>query len=68
VTATPNAGSEFVNRTEAGSQVSASAEFIFTADRDRDLAANFTTVGGQVRTIDIAAPAEAGGSILGAET
>ncbi len=68
VTASANGGYEFVNWTEAGSQVSAATAFAFTADRDRDLTANFIVTGGQVRTLDIAAPAGAGGTTLGAGT
>ncbi len=42
VVATPNAGYSFVNWTEGGSAVSASASYTFTANANRTLVANFT--------------------------
>ncbi|MEO6784591.1 MAG: FG-GAP-like repeat-containing protein, partial [Chthoniobacteraceae bacterium] len=41
VTATPNAGYRFVNWTEGGNPVSASANYTFTLSADRTLVANF---------------------------
>ncbi len=45
VVATTNAGFNFVNWTESGSNVSASASYTFTAGANRTLVANFTPVG-----------------------
>jgi hypothetical protein len=44
VTAVPNAGYNFVNWTENGSVLSSSANYSFTANANRNLVANFTTV------------------------
>ena len=41
LTAQPKAGYEFVNWTENGTEVSTSAEYTFTATKNRDLVANF---------------------------
>ena len=62
VTASANPGYAFVNWTEAGAQVSASASFNFAAGADRTLVANFV----QTWTIAASASPVAGGTVVGA--
>jgi uncharacterized repeat protein (TIGR02543 family) len=60
VTAMPNAGYHFVNWTENGAQVSASASYAFTAAGDRTLVANFAAVVQNFSVSTSAAPANLG--------
>ncbi|MCC6154575.1 MAG: InlB B-repeat-containing protein [Candidatus Hydrogenedentes bacterium] len=64
VIAVANAGYDFANWTEGGTTVSASANYTFVADANRDLVANFTPV---IVTYSIATSASplAGGSTSG---
>jgi len=70
VSATANAGYAFVNWTESGAQVSASASYTFTAALSRTLVANFTASGGGGgnRTISTSSLPAAGGSTSGGGT
>lgn len=63
MTAVPNAGYAFVNWTEGGVQVSASATFTFNIAADHDLVANFAAV--PVYTIATSAAPVAGGTTTG---
>ena len=65
VVATPNAGYSFVNWTEGGSAVSASASYNFTASASRTLVANFAPI---LYTISTSALPVAGGSTSGSGT
>lgn len=65
VTATPNAGYNFVNWTEASMQVSASASYTFNATANRTLVANFIAIAGGNRTITTASSPAAGGTTSG---
>ncbi len=65
VTATPNAGYNFVNWTESGTQVSANASYTFNATANRTLAANFAVIGGTTRTISTVASPLLGGTTSG---
>ena len=65
VTATPNAGFDFVNWTEGGNEVSTSASYNFTLTANRDLTANFVIA---QRTIEVSASPGAGGTVSGAGT
>ncbi len=65
VVATPNAGYNFVNWTEASVQVSASASYTFTASANRTLVANFIAIAGGNRTITTASSPAAGGTTSG---
>ncbi|MEQ1749614.1 MAG: putative Ig domain-containing protein, partial [Prosthecobacter sp.] len=65
VTATPNAGYNFVNWTEASVQVSASASYTFNATANRTLVANFIAIAGGNRTITTASSPAAGGTTSG---
>ncbi|MDX9848383.1 MAG: hypothetical protein RBT74_15480, partial [Tenuifilaceae bacterium] len=60
--ATPNAGYEFVNWTEGGTEVSTSSTYDFTATADRNLVANFVV---QSYTITAMANPVEGGYISG---
>jgi hypothetical protein len=66
LTATANAGYQFVNWTEGGVQVSSTATYNFTANADRSLAANFAPDGGNLRTLALNASPTAGGTVAGA--
>ncbi len=61
VSATPNAGYQFVNWTENGGQVSTSASYSFTVSASRTLVANFT----QSPVITTSSNPPAGGSTSG---
>ncbi|MFN7561656.1 MAG: InlB B-repeat-containing protein [Prosthecobacter sp.] len=65
VTATPNAGYNFVNWTESGTQVSANASYTFNATANRTLVANFAVIGGTTRTISTVASPLLGGTTSG---
>ncbi len=65
VVATPNAGYNFVNWTEASVQVSASASYTFNATANRTLVANFIAIAGGNRTITTASSPAAGGTTSG---
>ncbi len=65
VMATPNAGYNFVNWTEASVQVSASASYTFNATANRTLVANFIAIAGGDRTITTASSPAAGGTTSG---
>ena len=65
VTATPNAGYNFVNWTEASVQVSASASYTFNATANRTLVANFIAIAGGNRTIATVSDPVAGGTTSG---
>lgn len=65
VTATENAGYEFVNWTEGGTEVSASASYAFTASANRTLVANFEQESGTVYTVSVSASPDAGGEATG---
>ncbi|MEI6085371.1 MAG: PKD domain-containing protein [Verrucomicrobiota bacterium] len=62
VLATANAGYSFVNWTEGGTPVSASASYTFTANANRTLVANFSQI---TYTINTSAAPLVGGSTLG---
>ena len=64
VVATPSAGYAFVNWTENGVQVSASANYSFTVTTNRTLTANFAPL----YTVTASASPTAGGSISGGGT
>ena len=65
VTATPNAGYTFVNWTEGGTQVSATASYTFTVSANRTLVANFSLI---TYTVSVSASPGAGGSVGGGGT
>ena len=67
VTATANPGYAFVNWTEGGVPVSATASYLFPAGADRTLVANFTpvTAGGVIRELEVPAALKGGTSGLG---
>jgi len=65
VVATPNAGYRFVNWTEGGSPVSATASYNFTASASRTLVANFTPI---TYTIATSSSPVAGGGTSGGGT
>jgi hypothetical protein len=65
VAATPNAGYNFVNWTESGTQVSANASYTFNATANRTLVANFALIGGTTRTISTVASPLLGGTTSG---
>ena len=65
VIATPNSGYNFVNWTESGSPVSASASYNFTLTGDRTLVANFALV---TYTVAVSASPPAGGTVSGGGT
>ncbi|MCB1279182.1 putative Ig domain-containing protein [Prosthecobacter sp.] len=65
VTASPNAGYNFVNWTENGTQVSASASYTFTIAASRVLVANFVIIGGTQRMIATSSSPAAGGTTSG---
>jgi hypothetical protein len=65
VIATPNAGYNFVNWTESGTQVSANASYTFNATANRTLVANFAVIGGTTRTISTVASPLLGGTTSG---
>lgn len=65
VVATPNAGYNFVNWSEASVQVSASASYTFNATANRTLVANFIAIAGGNRTISTASSPAAGGTTSG---
>lgn len=60
VVATPNAGYTFVNWTENGAEVSASATYNFVAGGDRALVANFVPAGQNYAVSTAASPANLG--------
>lgn len=66
VIATANAGYTFVNWTVGGTQVSTSASYPFTVTANRALVANFTVIGGTMRTITTSSSPTAGGTTSGA--
>lgn len=45
ITTEPNAGYQFINWTEGGSEVSTSLTYTFTANKDRNLIANYNQIG-----------------------
>jgi hypothetical protein len=65
VTATPNAGYNFVNWTQNGAEVSTTASYTFNATANRDLVANFAVIGGVTRTISTVASPLLGGTTSG---
>jgi hypothetical protein len=65
VTATPNAGYNFVNWTESGTQVSTNASHTFNATANRTLVANFAVIGGTTRTISTVVSPLLGGTTSG---
>lgn len=65
VTATPNAGYNFVNWTQNGMEVSTTASYTFNATANRDLVANFAVIGGVTRTISTVASPLLGGTTSG---
>jgi hypothetical protein len=65
VTATPNAGYNFVNWTQNGTEVSTTASYTFNATANRDLVANFAVIGGVTRTISTVASPLLGGTTSG---
>lgn len=65
VTATPNAGYNFVNWTQNGTEVSTTASYTFNATANRDLVANFAVIGGTTRTISTVASPLLGGTTSG---
>ena len=67
VTASPNSGYSFVNWTEGGTQVSASASYTFSATVDRTLVANFTQ-SAQNYTLTVKASPKTGGTVSGGGT
>ncbi len=66
VVATPNAGYNFVNWTEGGTQVSSSASYAFNIAAARSLVANFSPTGVTLRTIATSITPAAGGTTTGA--
>jgi hypothetical protein len=66
VTAAPNLGYAFINWTQGGAQVSASASYTFTVSASRSLVANFALIGGAQYVITTAASPLAGGTLTGA--
>jgi subtilase family serine protease len=67
LTASPKSGYTFVNWTENGNPVSASATYVFTASADRSLVANFQASASQY-TITLSVTPVKGGTVLGAGT
>lgn len=65
VTATPNAGYNFVNWTQNGTEVSTTASYTFNATANRDLVANFAVIGGVTRTITTVSSPLLGGTLTG---
>ena len=68
VVATPNAGYNFVNWTESGTQVSSSASYIFNVAATRTLVANFSVSGVTQRTIATGVNPAGSGTTTGAGT
>lgn len=66
VTATANAGYNFVNWTVGGAQVSTSPSYTFNVTANRSLVANFIIVGGTMRTVTTSSSPTAGGTTSGA--
>jgi hypothetical protein len=60
VTATPDAGYDFVNWTEGGTEVSTDASYTFTVNADRTLRANYA-----IKTYTIALESTTGGTVSG---
>ena len=65
VSASPAAGYQFVNWTESGVQVSATASYTFTIEADRALVANFSLL---QYSISVSSSPEEGGSVTGGGT
>ena len=65
VSASPAAGYQFVNWTESGVQVSATASYTFTIEADRALVANFSLL---QYSITVSSSPEEGGSVTGGGT
>jgi hypothetical protein len=69
VTATPNAGFNFVNWTEGGTAVGTTAAFTFTANANRSLVANFSQEAtGTNVVVTVSASPASGGTVTGGGT